>query len=70
VFSSTGHRQPETITSTFITSPMPATSMRIGTRTGGGTARRNSNSGSTTARSVRFAPTSMPSPMPSTSAAA
>ena len=51
VLSRIGHRQPEAITSTFMVVPIPATRMKIGTRTGGGIARRNSSTGSRVARS-------------------
>ena len=46
VFSRIGQTQPDTMTSTFMVVPMPATRMKIGTRTGGGMARRNSSTGS------------------------
>ena len=46
VFSSTGQIAPETITTTFIVSLTPISSISTGTSTGGGIARKNSNSGS------------------------
>ncbi len=45
---------------TFIRSPIPATRMMTGTRTGGGMARRNSSTGSANERSHRFEPISTP----------
>ena len=53
VLSRIGHTQPLAMTAIFIVSPMPANSMMTGTRTGGGTARRNSRTGSQTARTRR-----------------
>jgi hypothetical protein len=70
VLSRTGHRQPDTITSTFMVVPMPATRMKIGTSTGGGMARRNSSTGSRAARRPREDPTSTPRATPATVARA
>ncbi len=69
VLSRIGQTHPETMTSTFIRSPMPAKRMRIGTSTGGGMARRNSSTGSVAARSRRLLPMATPSATPRTSAA-
>jgi hypothetical protein len=70
VLSRIGHRQPETITSTFMLLPMPAIRMKIGTSTGGGIARRNSSTGSQAARSRGEVPTATPRATPTTVARA
>jgi hypothetical protein len=70
VLSRIGHRQPETMTSTFMVVPMPATRMKMGTSTGGGMARRNSSTGSRVARSRREEPTTTPRATPATLATA
>jgi hypothetical protein len=60
VLSRTGHRQPDTITSTFMVVPMSATRMKIGTSTGGGMARRNSSTGSRAAPQAARGPDQHP----------
>ena len=68
VLSSTGHTAPKTMTMILAVSPMPANRNRIGISAGGGMARKNSSTGSVSRRSVRLAPSSTPSPIPSTTA--
>jgi hypothetical protein len=70
VLRRTGQTQPLAMTTIFIVSPMPANSMMTGTRTGGGTARRNSRTGSHTARTRRYEPITVPSATPATAAVA
>ena len=53
--------QPNAMTMTFMPSPMPKSRMKIGTSTGGGIARKNSNTGSVRPRTVREVPTRTPS---------
>ena len=69
VFSSTGQTQPEMITTTFMESVMPMSSISTGTRTGGGMARKNSSVGSSRARSHRTDPIRTPPTTPMTIAA-
>jgi hypothetical protein len=65
VLSSTGQTAPETITRTFIELLTPTTSIRTGTRTGGGIARKNSNNGSVKRRNHLTRPMGTPSAIPS-----
>ena len=68
VLSRIGHTQPLAITITFMVSPMPANRMMTGTSTGGGMARKNSSTGSSTARTRGIVPTSVPTPTPAATA--
>jgi hypothetical protein len=68
VLSRIGQTQPLAMTAIFIVSPMPANSMMTGTSTGGGTARRNSRTGSHTARTRRYEPMTVPRATPATAA--
>jgi hypothetical protein len=70
VFRSTGQMHPEMMTTTFIESEMPIRSISTGTSTGGGTARKNSSTGSVRARSHVNDPIRRPPRMPRTMAAA
>ena len=65
MLSSTGQIAPEMITRIFIRSLTPTTSIRTGTSTGGGIARKNSNSGSVNRRSHLTSPIGTPSAIPS-----
>jgi hypothetical protein len=56
------------MTRIFRRSSIPAKSMMIGISTGGGIARRNSRTGSVSARSHRLDPMSTPSPIPTATA--
>ena len=69
VFSSTGQMQPEMMTTTFIESVMPISSIRTGISTGGGIARKNSSTGSVKSRSHLTEPISRPAAIPITIAA-
>jgi hypothetical protein len=64
VLSRIGQTQPDTITSTFMVSPMPAAGSAPVTNAGGGIARRNSKTGSSSPRSVRLVPSRAPEPDP------
>lgn len=69
VFSRTGQMQPKTIVTIFISSEIPMMSISTGISTGGGIARRNSISGSRSARSHGMEPTASPITIPITMAA-
>ena len=70
VFSSTGHRQTKAMMKTFMSSPIPITTIANGISAGGGIERRNSTIGEVARRSVREPPSTMPTAIATTTAIA